>query len=281
MNNKLVYFIELVCCIAIILCCIYGINNVILLLCYNGWIKEGISIEGLFNIVASVLSTFGTIFLGIIAIYQTKEANCISKDVLKKEILENGCFIQLKPKITFLIKHKEDAKVCMSAHHRWDNGATVAIEKNEKVEKYNEYYLRFYFINNSKNIIKKININSFLCVQDPMKDGGLNWDDNSNDPIPCSLDLCLGNNVQMNWIGLDEFFTHIKVYSPNDGIISSMFENKARTCIIFQYSIISVTNVQSKILFKIWIDKKKNGKIEAIYSNTVLLEEKILKTVVK
>lgn len=60
-----------------------------------------------------------------------------------------------------------------------------------------------------------------------------------------------------------------------------MFENKARTCIIFQYSIISVTNVQSKILFKIWIDKKKNGKIEAIYSNTVLLEEKILKTVVK
>ena len=38
-----------------------------------------------------------------------------------------------------------------------------------------------------------------MCVQDP-SEGGLKWEDNSDDPIPLGLDIDINNKTYLNWV---------------------------------------------------------------------------------
>ena len=176
-------------CISLLAICI--IQNAITLLFINGWLTDSYTTGECLNFYASLLVGIGTIILGIVTINQTKDANKLSHRLLDKELLDEYCCIQLKPKIDLLIKHNENNKITMSAHHKLDNGATIAIEKTDKeIEKLNEYYIKLYFIDTSNGVIKEIKIQDLLCVQDPLKDGGLYWEDNDDkDPIPCGLHI--------------------------------------------------------------------------------------------
>ena len=100
-----------------------------------------------------------------------------------------------------------------------------------------------------------IKINNLLCVQDPSKDGGMFWSDGTDTPIPIGLDIIFIDTVQLNWISNEEFYTHLKVYSPPNGYFSNMMENKIHSCLMFDYTITSITNVNTKISFKIWFNK--------------------------
>lgn len=265
-------------CIMILGCCI--LQNSIILLFVGGWLTKSITTGEFLNFIASLLTGIGATVLGIVTIKQTKYANKISNKLLDKELLDKSCFIQLEPKIDVSIKHNEDRKITMSAHHKLDSGANIAIEKyNEDIKKLNEYYIKLYFKDSSKSIIRGIKINDLLCVQDPLKNGGLYWEDdyNDSDPIPCGLDINCIDDVQLNWISDNEFYTHLKIYSPYNGLFSSMVENSACSCLMFNYTITSITNVQTKTLFKIWFIKDKKGKINVIHANTNIIDTKLLK----
>ena len=263
-------------CIVLLALCI--LQNTIIFLFQKGWLINNFTMGEYLNFIASLLAGIGAIVLGIVTIKQTKYANKISNRLLDKELLDEYCFIQIEPKIDISIKHNEDKKITMSAHHKLDNGATIAIEKyNEDINKLNEYYIKLYFKDSSKGIIKELKINDLLCVQDPLKDGGFYWEnDDSNCPIPCGIDISFTNSVQLNWISDSEFYTHLKVYSPVNGLFSNMIENNACSCLMFNYTITSITNVQTKILFKIWFIKDEKGKINVIYTNTNIVETKLI-----
>ena len=264
-------------CIALLAICI--IQNATVLLFIKGWLTNSYTTGECLNFYASLIVGIGTIILGIVTINQTKHANKISNRLLDKELLDEYCCIQLKPEMDLLIKHNEDNKITMSAHHKLDNGATIAMEKTDKkTEKLNEYYIKLYFKDTSKGIIKEIKIQNLLCVQDPLKDGGLFWgNNNDNVPIPCGLHINFINDVQFNWISDNEFYTHLKIYSPYNGLFSSMIENNACSCLMFNYILTSITNVQTTILFKIWFQKNKEGKLEVIHTNTNIIDTKLVK----
>ena len=263
-------------CISLLAICI--IQNAITLLFINGWLTDSYTTGECLNFYASLLVGIGTIILGIVTINQTKDANKLSHRLLDKELLDEYCCIQLKPKIDLLIKHNENNKITMSAHHKLDNGAKIAIEKTDKeIEKLNEYYIKLYFNDTSNGVIKEIKIQDLLCVQDPLKDGGLYWEDNDDkDPIPCGLHIDFNDSVQLNWISDNEFYTHLKIYSPYNGLFSSMIENDACSCLMFNYTLRSITNVQTTMLFKIWFQRNKEGETEVIHTNTNIINTELL-----
>ena len=263
-------------CISLLAICI--IQNAITLLFINGWLTDSYTTGECLNFYASLLVGIGTIILGIVTINQTKDANKLSHRLLDKELLDEYCYIQLKPKIDLLIKHNENNKITMSAHHKLDNGATIAIEKTDKeIEKLNEYYIKLYFNDTSNGVIKEIKIQDLLCVQDPLKDGGLYLEDNDDkDPIPCGLHIDFNDSVQLNWISDNEFYTHLKIYSPYNGLFSSMIENDACSCLMFNYTLTSITNVQTTMLFKIWFQRNKEGETEVIHTNTNIINTELL-----
>ena len=254
------------------------IQIAITLLFINGWLTDSYTTGECLNFYASLLVGIGTIILGIVTINQTKDANKLSHRLLDKELLDEYCCIQLKPKIDLLIKHNENNKITMSAHHKLDNGATIAIEKTDKeIEKLNEYYIKLYFNDTSNGVIKEIKIQDLLCVQDPLKDGGLYWEDNDDkDPIPCGLHIDFNDSVQLNWISDNEFYTPLKIYSPYNGLFSSMIENDACSCLMFNYTLTSITNVQTTMLFKIWFQRNKEGETEVIHTNTNIINTELL-----
>lgn len=277
MKIILKYIVTTIGFICIALLAISIIQNAITFLYLKGWLTKSISTGEYLNFYASLFVGIATIILGVVTINQTKYANKISNRLLDKELLDEYCLLQLEPKMDILTKHNEDSKITMSAHHRLDNGATIAIEKTDKEnKKLNEYYIKLYFKNNSKGIIKEIKIQDLLCVQDPLKYGGLDWEDNDdNDPISCGLDIHFIDDVQLNWISDNEFYTHLKIYSDCNGLFSNMIENNARSCLMFNYTITSLTNVQTKILFKIWFKKDEKGKIKVLHTNTNIIETKL------
>lgn len=263
-------------CIALLAICI--IQNAIVLLFISGWLTNSYTTGECLNFYASIITGIGTIILGIVTINQTQHANKISNRLLDKELLDEYCCIQLQPKMDLLIKHNEDNKITMSAHNKLDNGATIAMEKIDKrIKKLNEYYIKLYFKDTSKGIIKGIKIQDLLCVQDPLENGGLYWEDNNDNPIPCGLHINFINDVQLNWTSDNEFYTHLKIYSPYNGLFSSMIENNACSCLMFNYILTSITNVETTILFKVWFQKNKEGKIEVIHTNTNIIDTKLVK----
>ena len=266
--------------IAVISISICGIQNAINLSFEKGWLTQSWTTGDFLNYYASTFVAISTIILGIIAIWQTSKANELSMKLLNNELLENNCFINLEPKLDISIKHNEDTKITMSAHHKLDNGATIAIENNGCNDKsFNEYYFKLYFKDNSKTSIKDIKISSLICVQDPSKDGGMYWEDGTNDPIPVGLKTSFDDKVQLNWISNNEFYTHLKIYSPKNGCFSNMIENKINSCLMFDYTITSITNVQTKIQFKIWFNTDLNGKTNVIHANTNILEDASIKKI--
>lgn len=279
MKIILKYIATIIGFVCISLLAISILQNAITFLYLKGWLTNCISTGEVLNFYSSLFVGIGTIILGIVTINQTKNANKISNRLLDKELLDEYCFLQLEPKMDILIKHNEDNKITMSAHHKLDSGATIAIEKTYKeIKKLNEYYIKLYFKNNSKGVIKEIKIQDLLCVQDPLKDGGLYWKGNDdNDPIPCGLDIHFIDDVQLNWISDNEFYTHLKIYSDCNGLLSNMIENNAHSCLMFNYTITSLTNVQTKILFKIWFKKDEKGKIKVLHTNTNIIDTKLLK----
>lgn len=215
---------------------------------------------------ASIFEGLSTIILGIVAIVQTQKANDISDRLLKKEIAESDSFIQLLPKIK--IDKKKNMNITMSAPHKTDSGALVVLEKGSKdVKEFNEYYIRLFFKDSSKTAIKKIKVDNILSVQDPNEKDGIFWGDKSNNPIPCGLEFPFDEELQLNWIEKDEFYIHLKVYSKENGLFSSMMENNSQTCLILSVTIINVLNKKSKFSFKIWL-RKDNNQFKVIHSNT-------------
>lgn len=276
MEKVLEYILFICICIVIIMITLYDIQNIIVVMSIKGVPLENWQLGDRMNFYASVFTGISTMILGIVAANQNKRANEISDKLLNKELQDECCFVQLEPKMRLKIKHKDDNKIIISAHHKPDNGATIAIEKAENNQNMNEYYIKLFFKNSSKGIIKEIKINDLICVQDPSRQRGLYWDDNSNCPIPCKLDIKFSNKVQLNWFSSNNFFTHLKIYSPNNGIFSNMIENDAKTCLMFNYIITSVNNVQTKILFKIWFKKNKGKSVKIIQTNTNIEEVKII-----
>ena len=235
------------------------------------WLESEWSAGDALNFYAGFLSFGGTVILGAISIWQTKKANKISEELLKKDMLESTDFIQLQNKFDASIKKNKDAKITMSAHHKLDYGANILIERqSDIVDKYNEYLIKLYFVNSSKQShIKKIELEDFMCVQDP-DEGGLFWDDGSNDPIPLGLDIDIIKNVHLNWISNNEFYTQFKIYCEPGKCFDSMMNNKVNLCFIFQLNIYSFSGVKTEMMYKLWISKDKKGKYSVINSNSTI-----------
>ena len=241
------------------------------------WLESEWSAGDALNFYAGILSFSGTIILGIISIWQTKKANRISEKLLNKDLLESTDFIQLENKFEATKKKNKDAKITWSAHHKLDYGANVLIEPyDNNVEKLNEYLIKLYFINSSeRNHIKNIELENFMCVQDP-DEGGLFWDDGSDSPIPLGLDIDIIKDVHLNWISNNEFYTQFKVYCEPNKCFDSMMKNKVNLCFIFQLNIYSFSGVKSEMLYKIWISKDKKGNYNVINTNSTIKENKVI-----
>lgn len=235
------------------------------------WLESEWSAGDALNFYAGILSFGGTITLGIISIWQTKKANRISEQLLKKDMLESTDFVQLQNKFDVYFKKNNDSKITLSAHHKLDYGANVLIEPyNDNVEKLNEFLIKLYFVNSSeRNHIKKIELENFMCVQDP-DEGGLLCGDGSNDPIPLGLDIDIIKNVHLNWISNNEFYTQFKIYCEPNKCFDSMMNNKVNLCFIFQFNIYSFSGVKTEMLYKLWISKDKKGKYNVINSNSTI-----------
>lgn len=235
------------------------------------WLESEWSAGDALNFYAGFLSFGGTVILGAISIWQTKKANKISEELLKKDMLESTDFIQLQNKFDASIKKNKDAKITMSAHHKLDYGANILIERqSDIVDKYNEYLIKLYFVNSSKQShIKKIELEDFMCVQDP-DEGGLFWDDGSNNPIPLGLDIDIIKNVHLNWISNNEFYTQFKIYCEPGKCFDSMMNNKVNLCFIFQLNIYSFSGVKTEMIYKLWISKDKKEKYSVINSNSTI-----------
>jgi hypothetical protein len=241
------------------------------------WLESEWSAGEALSFYGCLLSFTGTIILGAISIWQTKKANNISKQLLDKDLLESVDFIQLENKFEASIKHNKDSKITWSAHHKLDYGANVLIEPyDEEVNKFNEYLIKLYFSNSSqKNHIKKIELENFMCVQDP-DDGGIFWSDGSNDPIPLGLDIDVIKNVHLNWISSSEFYVQFKIYCIPNNCFDLMMKNKVNLCFIFQLNITSFSNVKTEMLYKIWISKSGNNKYEIINTNSTIQDNKVI-----
>lgn len=241
------------------------------------WLECEWSAGDALNFYAGILSFIGTIILGGISIWQTKKANNISEQLLKKDLLESTGFIQLQNKFEVAVKKNSDSKITWSAHHKLDYGANILIEPYENdVEKLNEYLIKLFFINSSeRNNIKKIELEEFMCVQDP-DEGGLLWEDGSNDPIPLGLDIDVFKDVYLNWISNNEFYTQFKIYCEPDMCFDSMMKNKVNLCFIFQLNIYSFSGVKTEMLYKLWISKDNKDHYNVINTNSTIKENKVL-----
>lgn len=235
------------------------------------WLQSEWSAGDALSFYGGLLSFIGTITLGAISIWQTKKSNDISKQLLEKDLLESTDFIQLQNKFEVSAKHNDNAKITWSSHHKLDYGANILIERyNNDVDKLNEYLIKMYFSNSSeKNHIKKIELENFMCVQDP-DESGLFWEDGSNDPIPLGLDIDLMKEVHLNWISNNEFYAQFKIYCEPNKCFDSMIKNKVNLCFIFQFNIYNFSNVKIEMLYKIWISKSKNGQYEIINTNSTI-----------
>lgn len=262
--------------ISLIIIMIPIIINILFKFDFNIWWLQGEWSAGdALSFYGCLLSFIGTITLGAISIWQTKKSNDISKQLLEKYLLESTDFIQLQNKFEVSVKH--NAKITCSSHHKLDYGANILIERdNNDVDKLNEYLIKMYFSNSSeKNHIKKIELENFMCVQDP-DESGLFWEDGSNDPIPLGLDIGLMKEVHLNWISNNEFYTQFKIYCEPNKCFDSMIKNKVNLCFIFQFNIYNFSNVKTEMLYKIWISKSKNEQYEIINTNSTIKDTVIV-----
>ncbi|MDE6284332.1 MAG: hypothetical protein K2M17_01125 [Bacilli bacterium] len=241
------------------------------------WLESEWSAGDALNFYAGLLSFCGTIVLGIVSIWQTKKANTISEQLLKKDLLESTDFIQLQNRFEASVKHNNDCTITLSTHHKLDYGATILCELYENnVEKLNEYLIKLFFTNSSeRNHIKKIELKEFMCVQDPAE-GGLLWDDGSDDAIPLGLHIDAFNDVYLNWISNNEFYTQFKVYCVPNDCFDIMMKNKVNLCFIFQFNIYSFSGVKTEMIYKIWISKDKKGNYTVINTNSTIKENKVI-----
>lgn len=241
------------------------------------WLESEWSAGDALNFYGSFLSFSGTIILGAISIWQARKANSISEQLLKKDILESTDFIQLQNKFELSVKKNKDSKITCSSYHKLDYGANILIEQcNDNVEKLNEYLLKLYFSTSSEgNHIKKIELNHFMCVQDPDEEG-LFWSDGSNSPIPLELDVDKIKKVYLNWISNNEFYIQFKIYCEPGKCFDSMIKNKVNLCFMFQLNIYSFSGVETKMLYKMWISKNENGNYSIISTNSTIKENKVI-----
>ena len=241
------------------------------------WLESEWSAGDALNFYAGILSFIGTVTLGIVSIWQTKKSNSISEQLLKKDLLESTDFIQLQNNFEVSMKRNPNAEITLSAHHKLDYGANILIEKYGKdIKKLNEYIIKFYFINSSKrNRIKKIELENFMCVQDP-DENGLYWKNNSDNPIPLGLDIDITKDVYLNWISNNEFYTQFKIYCKPNMCFDSMMKNKVNLCFIFQFNIYSLSGVKTEMLYKLWISKNKIKNCKVINSNSTILKNTII-----
>lgn len=241
------------------------------------WLESEWSAGDALSFYGQFLSFIGTIVLGIISVWQTKKANSISRQLLDKDLIDSTDFIQLENKIDVSIKYNNDTKIKYSTHHRMDFGANILLEKyNEKVKKFNEYAIKLFFYNSSdKNHIKRIELESFMCIQDP-DEKGFFWNDGSTDPIPLKLEIDIFKDVYLNWISNNKFYTQMKIYCEPDMCFDSMMQNKVNLCFLFQFNIYSFSNVKTEMLYKIWLSKGKNNQYEVINTNSTILNMKVI-----
>ena len=220
------------------------------------------------NFFGSILSFIGTIVLGTISIWQTSKANNLSEKLLEKDLLESTDFIRLKNKINIDYKQNKDTRITWSTHHKLDYGANILMEKfDEHTDRFNQYTIKLNFTNSSENNhIKKIELENFMCVQDPSNDG-LKWSDDSNDPIPLGLHIDIIKEVYINWITEKEFYTQFKVYCDPKGCFDAMIQNRANLCIMFQFNIYSLSNVKTEMSYKVCISKKEKNVFDIINTN--------------
>lgn len=228
---------------------------------------------------SGILSFAGTMFLGVITIWQTKNANSLSKRIVEKDLMESTDFIQLQNRVEVSIKCNDDTKIIMSSYHKHDHGANILIESHDNgIVKYNEYLIKLFFSNSSnKNHIKKIQLDHFMCVQDP-SECSMSWEDCSNDPIPLGLEIYCIKDVYLNWISSNEFYAQFKIYCEPNQMFDYMMNNKADLCFLFQFNIYSFSNVKTEILYKIWLKKIKNKNYEVINTNSTIIDNKIIES---
>lgn len=242
------------------------------------WLESEWSAGDALNFYAGILSFLGTIILGIVSIWQTKKANNISEQLLKKDLLETTDFIQLENKFEASFKHNNNTKITLATHHKFDYGTNILIEPyGNNVKELNEYLIKLYFTNSSdKNHIKKIELESFMCVQDS-DEGGLFWADGSDSPVPISLDI-EKKTVYINWISNDNFYVQFKVYCEPGKCFDSMMQNKIKLCFIFNLDIYSFSDVKTEMQYKMWISKEKEGSYNVINTNSTIKENKVIKS---
>lgn len=223
------------------------------------------------NFYGSVLSFIGTITLGTISVWQTKKANNLSEKVLENSLIESTTIPQLQNKFDIDFKENKDTTITMSTHHKMDYGAIIAIEPFDKeTKKLNQYLMDLHFKCSGKGSnIKEILIDNILCVQDP-SDGGLKWEDNSDDPIPLGLDIDINNKTYLNWVSEDEFFIQIKVYCEPGKCFDSMMKNDADLCFMFNLTILNFNGIKTKMHYKMWLQNFQG--ISVIKTNSTFLE---------
>ena len=229
------------------------------------WIESEWTAGEALTFYGTVLSFIGTITLGVVSIWQTKkaneqtkEANEMNKRLIQKELLDDYCFAILENKFELDVKFSKDNYITHSAHHKKDNGATIVYDQFDETAKgLYEHYLRLYFKNQSKSLIKSVVMYDLICVQDSNPKGLIMGDIKENLPIPNGLDIdkCVSPNVQINWLSDDEFFIHMKIYSPEDGIFHHFIKNPVPFCMMFELDFTSISNTVTKIGFKILFNK--------------------------
>lgn len=277
--KNFIKFISIVIVILFILFFIPLLINVLFKVDFNiWWLESEWSAGDALNFFGSILSFVGTIALGAISIWQTHKANSISEKLLEKDLLESTDFIKLKNKINIDYKKNKDTKLTWSTYHKLDYGANILIEDfDEQIDKFNQYTIKFYFTNSSeKNHIKKIELESFMCVQDPSSNG-LRWSDNSDAPIALNLNIEFPKDVYINWVTENEFYTLFKIYCDPRGCFDTMLQNKSNLCMMFQFNIYSLSNVKTQMSYKMWILKGRKNEYEVINTNSTIVNSEIIK----
>ncbi len=222
------------------------------------------------------MAYFGTVLLAGVALFQTQKTSDLTKKFDEMNALQNYSLAMATDKCEFSITPQMDRTVSWPAHHKDDAGAVVLIPSadDDGTKPLNCFLLELYFQDYSKAALKSFDlvVDQMVLVQEP-DENGLTWRDNSDHPIPAGFAASpAGTTAYPIWTSPNMFKIMLKIYAPNNGIVSNVLENPIPFCLMFRAILRSVCGPVTTVRYKYWFYKLPNGEPKVEKYETLIID---------
>lgn len=229
------------------------------------------------------MTFFGTVVVAGVSLYQSQKVNKLSIKFDEINALQNYGFAKIRSEITILGKENNGRTVIISAEHKDDSNSVILISSHgsNKEADYEEYYFELFFDDFSKSPITEflLETSQICCVQESSEDGMILGDISEHNPIPVAFREYPSNNnfakAYPKWTSKGVFKVTLKIYTEKAGIFDNIVQNKVPFTFMFPAVLKSISGVNTKIIYKIWVDKKGSGLYEGSNVETIIREIKI------